>query len=439
MSTERDISATSIEHALQVHQQEHDVDAAVAALVEQAGGPRGAPGFAARLASAGLDPSGVRGVADLSALPILSKDEAVEVQAQDPPFGGMLAAQAEVVRIFQSPGPLYEPQLAGTDSWRWGQALKVLGVGPEDLVLNCFGYHLSPAGAMMEAGAQALGARVLPGGIGNQDLQVRAIADLGVTAYTGLPSYLHTLIQRFEEAGFEPERWRLSKALVTAEPLPDSLRESLQQRVGWVQMTYGTGETGLLAYETDEGPDAGLALASGVLVQVCDLATGEPLTDDTQGQVVVTLLRPDYPLVRFGTGDLSAWMLGPDGRPRLRGVLGRVGAAVKVKGMFLHPAQVNAVLGNLSGLADYRLVIDRADHVDSLTAQIVPDGSVPGDDLAAEVGQRIRDSLRFRAQVELVAGFPEAEASPDPTGSGSPQPPGSAATGQPMVDLRDWS
>ncbi len=176
-------------------------------------------------------------------------------------------------------------------------------------MLNCFGYHLSPAGAMFEEGVLAVGASVLPGGIGNQDLQVQAIADVGVTAYVGLPSYLKTLIERYDAAGLPAERWQLTKALVTAEPLPDSLRALLQERVPTVLMAYGTAEVGLIAFETE--PGGGLLPAPGVHVDVCDLGTGEPITEG-EGQVVVTLLRDEYPLVRFGTGDLSAWIAGTD-------------------------------------------------------------------------------------------------------------------------------
>lgn len=207
---------------------------------------------------------------------------------------------------------------------------------------------------------------------------VRAIVDLGVTAYTGLPSYLKALVERFDEAGEDPGAWRLERALVTAEPLPDSLRETLTRRVPHVRMAYGTGETGLLAWEpAGEEPGHGLVLADGVDVKVCAIGTGEPLTDGTEGEVVISLLREDYPLLRFGTGELSAWVLGPDGSLRLAGVLGRVGQAVKVKGMFLHPRQVAGVMAGAPGVADYRFVIDREDHVDRLTCRVVPDGSVP--------------------------------------------------------------
>lgn len=373
---------------------------ALSASVLRAG--RGCAPLAARLAAAGigqgdLTPEGV--VAGLGRLPVLSKDEVMAAQHADPPFGGLLAEGASLRRVYQSPGPIYEPQLDGADPWRWAPALRACGMGQDDLVLNCFGYHLSPAGAMFDEGALAVGARVLPGGIGNQDLQARAVADLGVTAYTGLPSYLKAVIDRYAELGLPWERWRLAMAMVTAEPLPDSLRATLRERVPTVLMAYGTAEAGLIGYETE--PGGGLVPGDGLLVQVCDLTTGEPLVEG-EGQVVVTLLRTDYPLVRFGTGDLSAWQLGPDGRPRLAGVLGRVGAAIKVRGMFLHPRQAAAALDGTPGLAAWRLIVDRVDHRDELTCKVVPAEGVDHEELAATVGQRIRSGLRFGSTVEVV-------------------------------------
>ena len=404
----------SIDAALRGYLEDHGLDRAVADLVGRAAA---VPGLAARLEAAGVDPAGIRSVADLAAVPVLPKDEVVGLQAERPPFGGMLAEGADVVRVFQSPGPLYEPQLAGADSWRWGQVLGDMGVGAGDTVLNCFGYHLSPAGAMMEEGALAVGARVVPGGIGNQDLQACAIADLGITAYTGLPSYLKALAERYDEAGLPRSAWRLDRAMVTAEPLPDSLRALLTERVGTVRMAYGTGETGLLAYENGDG--AGMVLARGVLVQICEIGTGVPITDDTEGEVVVTVLRPDYPLVRFGTGDLSGWTTGPDGSLRLRGVLGRTGAAVKVKGMFLHPAQVAAVMSGVSGVTDYRFVVGRADHIDSLRCEVVPSADTDAEALVADLAPRVREGLRFRAEVVAVTHLTDGDG--------------------PIVDTRDWS
>ncbi|MEI2777334.1 MAG: AMP-binding protein [Tetrasphaera sp.] len=390
------------------------LDAAVQDLVRQAAAR--VPAFARRCHEAGVVPDQATGVADLDALPVLDKDAMVAAQRADPPFAGLLAPDADVERVFQSPGPLYEPQLRGGD-WRWGQVLADMGVGRGDVVLNCFGYHLSPAGEMMEQGALAAGASVLPGGIGNQDLQAAAIAELGVTAYTGLPSYLKALLERFDAAGFDPGRWRLGKAMVTAEPLPPSLREVLTARINDVRMAYGTAETGLLAYETADG--AGMRIADGVLVQVCDLDSGTPVTDETEGQVVITLLRTDYPLVRFGTGDLSGWMLGADGQPRLRGVLGRVGQAVKVRGMFLHPRQVEHVMTGITDLAGYRFVITREDNLDALRCEVVAGHGADGDALAAEVRERVREGLRFRVDVTPVVALAEGDG--------------------PLVDTRDWS
>ncbi|WP_238348601.1 phenylacetate--CoA ligase family protein [Ornithinimicrobium pratense] len=405
----------SIEAALQ--QRAEEMAPALAEVVR--GAAERVPGFAARLAEAGTDVEQVCGSPGLGALPVLSKDDLVERQRTEPPHGGLLAAEAQVARWFQSPGPLYEPQLVDAD-WRWGQALGDLGVGPGDVLLNCFGYHLSPAGAMLEQGARSVGASVVPGGIGNQELQARAIADLGVSAYTGLPSYLKALTEHFDKAGLPADRWRLERALVTAEPLPDSLRALLSERVPHLRMAYGTGETGLLAWEpAGEEPGQGLVLADGVDVQVCAIGTGEPLSDGTEGEVVISLLRSDYPLIRFGTGDLSGWMLGPDGSLRLRGVLGRVGQAVKVKGMFLHPRQVTAVMDGVPGVRDYRFVIDRLDHVDQLACHVVADGAVAEEELTSSLTTRIREGLRFRTEVRVVDYLGEGDG--------------------PVVDRRDWS
>ncbi|GAA6525831.1 AMP-binding protein [Intrasporangium sp. DVR] len=365
------------------------------------------PAFAERVQHAGLSADELAS-GDLTRLPILTKDDVLARQQAQPPFGGMLAEGATVRRVFQSPGPIYEPELDEADPWRWAPALAAAGIGAGDVVLNCFGYHLSPAGAMFEEGCRTVGATVVPGGIGNQDLQVRAIADLGVTAYVGLPSYLKALVDRFDELDLGAERWRLDKALVTAEPLPDSLRSLLQQRVSTVLMSYGTAEVGLIGYET--APGSGLLPAPGVHVEVCDLASGAPVAEG-EGQVVVTLERPDYPLIRFGTGDLSAWTTGDDGSARLAGVLGRVGEAVKVKGMFLHPRQAASVMNGLPGVAAWRFVIDRVNHKDELTCEVVLDDSVgAADEVVEQVRASVRSGLRFAADVRPVDALPEGDA-----------------------------
>ncbi|HEV8561056.1 MAG TPA: AMP-binding protein [Actinophytocola sp.] len=370
----------------------HGLDAAVAATVSEAAAR--VPAFADRLAAA--DIKEVREVADLDRLPVLGKDELIAAQQAAPPFGGAVAPNARLRKVFASPGPLFEPQLTGTDPWHWAEALRAAGFGPQDVVLNCFSYHLSPAGAMFEEGALALGATVIPAGVGNQELQIKTAVRVGASAYTGLPSYLKALLDKATTLG---EPLAIRRALVTAEPLPDSLRDWLASYVDTVHQAYGTAETGLLGYET--APNSGLALPDGVLVQICDPATGTPVVDDSIGQVVVTLLRPEQPLARFGTGDLSAWRLGADSSLRLAGVLGRIGEAVKVRGMFLHPRQAAQALATEPGIAAYRFIIDRVEHRDTLRCELVPAPDADAD-LADRIRDKIRSQLRLTADVVCV-------------------------------------
>lgn len=377
------------------------LDRAVVAAVREAASR--VPAVAARL------PSDVSTVDDLDRVPVLTKDELIAAQRADPPWGGAVAPGTTLRKVFCSPGPLYEPQLPGTDPWRCGEALRALGIGSGDVVLNCFSYHLTPAGAMFEEGALAVGATVVPAGIGHADLQVTLAAAVGATAFTGLPSYLKALVDKAAELDL---RWTVRRALVTAEPLPDSLRDWLAPHVPAVLMAYGTAEAGLLGYET--GPRSGLALPGGVLIQICDLGTGLPRYDDEPGQVVVTLLRPEQPLVRFGTGDLSAWTTGAEGSLRLAGVLGRVGEAVKVRGMFLHPRQAATTLAQEASVTAYRFVIGRHQHRDTLRCEIVS----PDPDAATRVSALVRSQLRLTADVVVVDTLPDS-----PT----------------ILDERDWS
>jgi phenylacetate-CoA ligase len=373
-----------------------------------------------RLSAAGLEPGDLTDVAALDRLPVLSKDELLELQLADPPFGGLLSPEVKPRRVFQSPGPLYEIDDGAADPWRFAPALRLAGFDSDDVVLNAFGYHLSPAGAMFEQAVLALGGTVVPGGVGGLDLQARACRDLGVTAYVGLPSYLKALLEKADELGLEPASWPLERAFVTAEPLPASLRSWLEERIGLVRQGYGTAEAGNLGFECDARE--GLHVPDDALVQVCDLTTGEPLWDGREGQVVVTVFSSTYPLVRFGTGDLSAFLTEPCscdlGTPRIAGWLGRVGEAVKVRGMFLHPRQAEAALAGIPDVARFRLVIDRVEHRDVLRCELVTRDSVDVERLAALVKERIRSALRFEAEVVVVDDFD----------SQSP----------PIVDLRSW-
>jgi phenylacetate-CoA ligase len=376
--------------------------------------------FAARLRAAGIEPEELVDVAALELIPVLTKDELIDLQAAKPPFGGLLASGAPVRRVFQSPGPLFEPELAGTNLWRLAPALACAGFGEADIVLNAFSYHLSPAGAMFEEAVIALGGAVVPAGVGNIELQARACRDLGVTAYVGLPSYLKALLERGEELELEPADWPLERATVSGEPLPDALRSWLEERVPVVRQLYGTAEAGLLGYECDA--KHGLHVPEDALVQICDPATGEALWDGREGEVVVTLFLPDYPLVRFGSGDLSAFLTEPCScglaTPRIAGWLGRVGEAVKVRGMFLHPRQAQATLAQLPGVARFQLVVERVDHRDVLRCDVVAASAADEEQLAAAVKQRIRSGLRFDADVSVVDAI--------------------GADGPVIIDLREW-
>jgi phenylacetate-CoA ligase len=374
-------------------------DQALSGVVEAA--TRALPSFRERLVQCELRSDDICTVDDLRRLPVLTKDDLLEAQAEHPPFGGLVADEAQVRRVFQSPGPIYEPQLDVPDHWGAAPALVAAGFGASDLVMNCFGYHLVPAGALFEDACFALGASVMPAGTGAKDLQVRAIADLGVTAYVGTPSYLKALMDAFDAAGFDASQWRIDKAVVSAEPLPDSLRRELSQRVATVHMAYGTAQTGILAYE--DAPGKGLQVREDVLVQLCDIVSGEPVTEG-EGQIVVTLMRPEYPLIRFGTGDISAWSQDDEnGGSRLVGILGHVGHGVKVRGMFLHPAQVQKVLAGEPAVGAYRMIVERHEHRDRLRCEVV---ILPGhsfERVKARLTERVRSGLRFGVEITEVS------------------------------------
>jgi phenylacetate-CoA ligase len=368
------------------------------------------PALGDRLRAAGLDPNELTSIEELDRIPVLTKDDLVEVQAAAPPFGNLLGGDAAVRRIFQSPGPLYEPELDEPDPWRWRPALEAAGFQAGEIVLNAAGYHLTPLGAMLEEGVRALGGVVVPGGVGNLDLQVRACVDLGATAYVGLPSYLKALLDKADELDLGSSL-RLERAFVLAEPLPPSLRALLQERVPVVSQGYGTAEGGNLGYECQR--KAGFHVPDDALVEVCDLGTGRGLWDGEEGQVVYTLFREQYPLVRIGTGDLSAFVPDPCecGRstPRIVGWLGRVGEAVKVRGMFLHPRQVQSVMSEMAEVTAYTFIVEREEHRDRLRCELVPAAGADTAAVVEAVKERVRSALRFNADVEAVESL-EADA-----------------------------
>ena len=355
-----------------------------------------------RLAGAGVTAGDVRGVADLGPIPVLDKDYLPALQEADPPFGGMLAVRVgSLRRIYRSPGPINDPEGDTDDFWRVAPAAWAAGFRPDDVVINTFSYHLTPGGLMLDAGLRAVGCAVIPGGVGNTAAQIDMACAAGATGYAGTPQFLLTLLERAREAGRElPFR----RALVTGAPLPPPLRDRLEDEFGVdIYQSYGTADAGTLGYEC--AAKDGWHVATDVVIEVLVPGDDRPARGGEAGQVVVTSPNEVYPLVRLGTGDLSAWHPEPCGcgrtSPRLTGFLGRVGEGVKVKGMFVHPRELAGVLGPDTAVARYQAVVSAgAGGGDVLTVRVeAAAGSAPD---AAALGRRIREAVKVRAGVEVV-------------------------------------
>ncbi len=363
------------------------------------------PEIGRRLARAGVAPDEVRGVADLAGIPVLAKDDLPAMQAADPPFGGMLAVPVSSLRrIFRSPGPINDPQGAGQDFWGMAGAVRAAGLGEGDVVLNTFSYHLTPGGLMLDGGLRAAGCTVVPGGVGNTAAQIETVLAAGATGYAGTPRFLLTLLERARDTG---RTLPLRRAVVTGAPLPPPLRARLEDEFGiGVRQAYGTADAGMLGYECSARE--GWHVPARVVIEV--LVPGElrPAAEGEAGQVVVTSPNEVYPLVRFGTGDLSAWNRQPCGcgrpAPRLAGFLGRVGEGVKVRGMFVHPRELAGVLGNDPAIARYQAVVtEDAGGRDVLTVRVeAAPGAALGAEAEAALGARIREAVKVRVGVEVV-------------------------------------
>jgi phenylacetate-CoA ligase len=342
---------------------------------------------------------------------VTRKSELLERQKArraDDPFGGFsaigwrgLRGLGGARRVFQSPGPIYEPEGARPDYWRMARAMFAAGFRAGDLIHNSFSYHLTPAGSMMETGAHALGCTVFPGGVGNTELQLQAIADLRPDGYIGTPSFLRILVEKAAETGIP--RTSLAKALVSGEAFPAALRDWLGGHGITAYQCYATADVGLIAYET--AAREGLVVDEGVIVEIVRPGTGDPVPAGEVGEVVVTVLHPEYPLVRFGTGDLSAVLPGPcpTGRTnvRVRGWLGRADQTAKVRGMFVHPSQVAEVVRRHPEVTRARLVIEGEMANDRMTLRAESGQHAEG--LAAALAQTLRDVTKLRGEVELLA------------------------------------
>jgi len=367
---------------------------------------KASPAFAALLAD--VDAAAITSRAALAQLPVIRKSELQERQqaaraAGGDVFGGFSAVGYGVAmpRVFASPGPLYEPEGTAKDYWRMARAIFASGFRAGELIHNSFSYHFVPAGSMMETGAHAMGCSVFPGGTGQTEQQVQAMRELRPAGYIGTPSFLKIIVEKAAELGLDLPS--VKKAMFGGEAYPPSLRDwfSAQGIAGY--QCYATADLGLIAYETEARE--GLVLDEGVLVEIVRPGTGDPVAEGEVGELVVTTLNPDYPLIRFGTGDLSAVLPGscPTGRTntRIKGWMGRADQTTKIRGMFVHPKQVDAIAKRFPELGRARLVVSGEMANDVMTLKV--EAASPAAGLADRIGEAIRDVTKLRGQVELMA------------------------------------
>ena len=350
---------------------------------------------------AGVDPDAVTDRDALAALPVIRKSELMALQADSPPFGDLIPGTiADYANVFASPGPIFEPVPRRDDPFRMARALFAAGVRKGDLLHNTFSYHFTPAGAMLEGGARAVGCTVFPAGTGQTELQVQAIARLRPNVYVGTPSFLNILLDKAVELGADASS--ITKGLVSGEALPPSLRAAIGERGVAVMQCYATADVGLIAYESPALE--GMILDEGAIVEIVRPGTGDPVAEGEVGEVVVTPLNPDYPLVRFATGDLSAVMPGasPCGRTntRIRGWMGRADQTTKVRGMFVHPSQVAEVVRRHPEIVRARLVVRSVDNRDVMTLRCESEAGDPS--LVAAIAVTVRDVCKLRGNIGLV-------------------------------------
>lgn len=372
-----------------------------AALRAQVARAKSQSAFFAKLLD-GVDAAALTDRSALAALPVTRKSQLIDLQRRAEPFGGMTTvAPGALARIFQSPGPIYDPESRCADYWRFARALFAAGFRGGDIVHNSFSYHLTPGAWMVEGGAQALGCAVFPGGTGNTELQARAIADVRPTGYAGTPSFLGILLDKAGEMGLDASSLR--RALVSGEAFTPAMRADFQRRGVAAVQCYASADLGLMAYESEA--HEGMIIDENVIVEIVRPGTGAPVSDGEVGEVVVTTLVPEYPLIRFGTGDLSAILPGrsPCGRTngRIKGWMGRADQTTKIKGMFVHPQQIAEVLRRHPEVAKARLVVGRESAKDVMVLRCeVAAGTDSG--LATAIAQTVNALMKLKGGVELV-------------------------------------
>ena len=359
-----------------------------------------APGWARQLAD--TKAHDVNSRAALAKLPVLRKSDLAAMQKEHPPFGGLNVTPANrAKRLLMSPGPIFEPEGGGVDWWGAARACFAAGFRLGDIVHNSFAYHLTPGGFILESGAQALGCAVIPGGVGNTEQQLEAIAHYQPTGYVGTPDFLKILLDTAAKTGKDASS--IKRALVSGAALPGSLRDELGKRGVAVLQCYATAELGVIAYESDARE--GLIVNEHLMIEIVRPGTGDPVAEGEVGEVVVTSFNPDYPMIRLGTGDLSAIMPGPSpcGRTnmRIKGWMGRADQTAKVKGMFVHPRQVAEVAARHRQLARLRLVVGREAEQDTMT--LMAECAAPDATLEAAVAATLQSVTKLKGAVKLVA------------------------------------
>jgi len=364
-----------------------------------------APGWARILAE--VNPAKIKSRAALARLPVTRKSDLPALQKELPPLGGLNATPVEKLgKLFISPGPIYDPEGRGKDWWRTARGLFAGGFRAGDRVLNTFAYHFTPAGSMLEAGASAIGCTVIPGGTGHTEQQVAAIRDLRVTAYVGTPSFLKLIVEKADELKVDISSLR--KAHVGAEYLPPQLRAGLRQRGINVSQTYASADLGLIAYESvmpDGTVNEGMIIDERLILEIVRPGTGDPVQPGEVGEVVITNFNKDYPLIRFGTGDLSAVLPGasPCGRTnvRIKGWMGRADQSTKVRAMFVTPRQVADILRRHPEVARARLVVEGEAGNDRMTLRC--EVANPSSGLSEALVATTREITQLRGEVALVA------------------------------------
>jgi phenylacetate-CoA ligase len=359
-----------------------------------------APGWARHLA--GVDPKSVTSRAALARLPVLRKSDLVALQKESPPFGGLnVTPPGKAKRLLMSPGPIFEPEGLGVDGWGTARACFAAGFRPGDIVHNSFAYHLTPGGFMLESGALALGCAVIPGGVGNTEQQLEAIAHYKPSGYIGTPDFLKILLDTAQKTGKDASS--LTRGLVSGAALPGSLRDELRGRGVAVVQCYATAELGVVAYESDAGE--GLIVNESVILEIVRPGTGDPVAAGEVGEIVVTSFNPDYPMIRLATGDLSALLPGvsPCGRTNLRikGWMGRADQTAKIKGMFVHPKQVAEIGQRHPELLRLRLVVGRAAEQDTMS--LLAECATLDAALAEVVAATLQSVTKLKGAVTLVA------------------------------------